>query len=191
MKKGFTLLEILIAVVIFSSVTLMAAGSLNIGLKVKDKVTAITQVQDETRAITEQLTREIEYANNRSEFTTQISSLCGNGRFCAALSIKNLDVKTGRWTEKTFMPSVDGQNLVEQVTDQDGATTSNIVNSERVKLAELLFYRQNDSPYVNIKIAFEEAGGSNTNQKISLGDSYLGKVTRFEINTTAVMADLI
>ena len=177
------------AVIVFTSVILITAGSLNMGVKVKTRVESIQQVQDETRTLAEYISRSIEMAGNKEELKSTFSSYCDSvSNSCFALTLKNIDPKTSQPVITTIMPSVDGQNLIESVTDSNGLTSWRTLNSEKVRLTNLNFDRSVGQTYINVKLAFEEKGnpaiGSLQNSVVY---NYLGKLIRYELQFTSIV----
>jgi prepilin-type N-terminal cleavage/methylation domain-containing protein len=176
-QRGFTLVEILITIFLFSLLALIGIGTFVTTHNFNKKINNIRLVQEETTNIAEYIQREV----NLSDHLVVQDKI---------LQIFTLDPDTGEDRVKIIQPSADWLNLTLAIQDGLGNVIQNAanLNSEMVQLSyNNLHFTPATSPdssnFVNMQIEYTE----NKNRVVP---DVAGKEPYYMIITTATTTSM-
>lgn len=92
-RKAFTLLEVLIATTIFAVIMLIATGTVAQSSSYRSKLATLRQVNEETRRIADQITRDVRLANSTATVTDSASPAVTK-KFKNGLALLNCNAST-------------------------------------------------------------------------------------------------
>jgi prepilin-type N-terminal cleavage/methylation domain-containing protein len=178
MKRGFTLVEMLIAICIFTIAILMTAGSLTVSVKIKDKVEKMHLIEDEAQTLAEFITNELESAEPGTVTVNTKRDI---------LVIKRIDKISSKLITETFRPSINNRYL-ELVTERDGQESIQNLNSEKTRLKKF-YITQVTNPgaagFINIAFSLaEEISDTGVNNQVQVTKG-LGQPVSIELTITA------
>lgn len=188
-KSGFTLVEILISVVVFTAVVLMSAGAVIMSASIRQRVLAMSEIQDEIRYTAEFISREIAGAS-QVEITKPTNTACNTG-VCDQIKITRVDETTSDIVEKIISPTADNR-AIQIISSKNGETSEpQIISSDKVFLRKLRFeltYTSGTKTSVSVSLAMEEASYSKLGNYDSskLGNTgVLSRPTKMELRFIA------
>ncbi|MDO8513799.1 MAG: prepilin-type N-terminal cleavage/methylation domain-containing protein [bacterium] len=168
-RNGFTLIEILVSVVIFTIAMLMSAGSVIMSARMRDRVEGMREVQDETRFVGEFINREVQSASNVVIVKpVDVVNCKGVSVFCDTIKITRLDIDGNTTIIETINPTVNSRSIemtVEKST-APGVLHKQIISSDKVFLRKLRFIPvytgadavpPNDKFAIKVEMSMEEA----------------------------------
>lgn len=183
-RKGFTLIEVLLSVVIFTMAVLMSSGAIVLSARIRDRVEAMREIQDEVRFVSEFISREVKTADSVS-----VGCVVADTKICDSMIITRTGSQGETLTE-TISPTIDNRSIMMKVVNGASGESKRIISSDRVFLRKLRFTSLvDDEKYaVKVEIAVEEASysklGSYNSNKLNLVGS-LAKPTRMELRFIA------
>jgi len=196
-RHGFTLIEMLIAIVIFVMAILMTAGALVVGQRIKEKVEKMRMVQEEGRALAEFIAREIQSAEPDGLIIKPMKNPQGGDyTYTSTLEITRIEAESNKLITEIIKPSIDN-NYLELGVEKEGQWIWQNVNSERTILRKLKFTPvgvittdpEYKVDYVNVELLLEESQPGPIAQatpNLGMFKGLLGQPSQIELHFTAV-----
>lgn len=146
-QTGFTLIEMMISVIIFTVAVLMSAGTIVLSSRMKDRVEAMREIQDEVRFEAEFISREIQSATKVTIVEPSSISDCKIS-ICDTIIIERMDKVASTRIVETIGPSTDSRKI-EMTIDNKSQT----ISSDKIFLRKLRFIPVYDSLNLANKVA--------------------------------------
>ena len=124
MRKGFTLLELIIALGLFSVIVLIAVGGFARALRVQRQLSAFGSVNANMRLVLEQMAREIRTGAN----------FCTNGTFCASSDVLSFINAHGENVTYCF-----SGNAIKRVIGANPCDAGQKITANNISISHLIF----------------------------------------------------